>query len=301
MALIDTSQLNNIANGALGGLNVGAAAASKVEKFFGLGAGTPANVGKPVPKDTGIRPIGDFISTVKTNGLAQTNHFTFDVILPTPVRQACSSFLADNKFLNLMCSSTELPSVNIATVPIRHFGEQIEMPNDKNYGSVRATFYVDASLYVKAFFDRWVEFIIDPQTREYNFYSNYVTQISINVYDKHGFLHHIVKLDDAYPKSIGAVSLSHESRDVMKLDVEFMYRRFVAQNVENTLFDYGDQSANTEPTPSWSQRLQSYAGQFKDYQNRFNNAVGDISRSQNLISKGDFGGFVGQNFGGGWF
>jgi multimeric flavodoxin WrbA len=272
--------------------------ADKLSKFFG-GDKKSANSSVPVV-DTGIPPLSQFISSIKTTGIATTNSYTFTFTPPSKVIANGSDIgVYKDRLLNLMCASTELPSINISTQQVRYFGEIIDMPNDKNYGGFTSTFYVDASMYVKLFFDRWIEYIQNPNSREFAFYDDYTANIVVTVFDKHGLPHYMVCLESAYPKTIGAVQLSQDSREVMKITVDWVYRKTYTYMIENDV-KAGAALSGTQVKPTLAQQLMGYAGQFKDYQNKFNNTNGDIGRSKNLIKKGDWGGLVGQNNGSVW-
>lgn len=304
--MIDLSGLGNIAqkgadlSGKLVGPGIiGATAVGKFQKFFG-GNDTPPTSSQVI-KDTGIPHLSEFIANVKNEGLAQTNNFAFIFTPPKKVIDYGDDIgMQNDRMVSLLCYSADLPSINIATAPIRYFGEIIDMPNDKNYGGFSSTFYVDTSMYVKLFFDRWISTIQNPYSRNFNYYDDYTANLMVKVFDKHGLEHYRVYLDNAFPKSIGAISMSQDSRDIMKVTIEWSYRRYTTSKIENSV-KAGAEQVGTEPKQSMSQRLMGYAGQFKDYQNRFNNMSGDISRTQSLIKNGDWGGLVGQNTGGAWF
>lgn len=255
--------------------------------------------GKALPqKDTGIRPIGDFISTIKRNGFAKHNHYTFTFVPPSKVdTYGDGSNKIDQRLLQLLCSSCTLPGVNIATSPHRTFGEQFEMPNDRTYGAITSTFYVDNQFHVKKLFDQWQAIIMDPTSRTFNFLNEYRTNIVIVVFDAGGAPHYKLKIEDAFPKSVNDVMLSHDSRDFMKIDVMWSYRRWTSELIENNVNrSMGDQ-INTEPKIEIQEHLKGYVGNFKDYQSMFNSPIGEFTYNNVLINDPNFGGYNIQNFG----
>lgn len=284
-------------------------AANVVDKFtkmstkFGNVAAVAPDKGPP-PRDTGILPINSFISMIKDEGLAKHNHYAFTFIPPGQI----DGFFDEtgNKVggvgprkLQLLCSSCVMPGVNIGTSQHRTFGEQYDMPNDKMYGTLTSTFYVDGHLHVKKLFDQWFENIMDPVARTFKFYEDYTAKdATITVFDSAGNPHYKMKIDNLYPKSINDIQLSHDSHDFMKLDVTWSYRRWTSERIENSLHDING-PVNTLAKPSFRDTLLGYVGNFKDYQSRFNNITGDVNRAGSMIKNGDFGGLVGQNFGGG--
>lgn len=269
----------------------------------------------PPPADTGIKPITDFISTIKGVGLAKQNHYTFTMIPPNKVYAfGDGTHGMDLRMLQLLCSSCTLPGVNIDTVQHRTFGEAYQMPNDKTYGNVVSTFYVDGNLDVKKLFDQWSEVIMDPVSRTFNFYSDYTTNIAIIIYDSHGYPHYEVVLEDAYPKSINDITLAYSNHDFMTLDVTWAYRKWSSFQIENSLHrdterhmgafnttemwsTTSSHGMNTQRSETVHERLMGYVGNFKEYQSRFNNVAGDLQHSSSMLKNKDWGGLVNQTFG----
>lgn len=300
MSYLDSisSKVNNIGNFATRTGILTGTVANKFDKFFG--GSDPSNKTTPKPPQD-IPAISDFIASVKKEGFALTNNFTFMFTPPALVLEHSNDLGPFNgRLLNLMCESTELPSIHIDTIGMQYYGEIIDVPNKKSYGSISTTFYVDTSMYIKLFFDRWQEAIINPESRTFSFYNDYIANLAIGVFDKHGLQHSQVILFEAFPKTVSAVTLSQESRDIMKVTVGWSYRYARSFMFENSVTANSVKSGK-ERKQTLSDTIMGYAGNFKDYQDRFNNMTGDVSRVQSLIKGGDLGGLIGQNLGGGWF
>lgn len=161
--------------------------------------------------------INKFITQVKTRGVARTNRYRVEIPIPTMDNEG-------SELVQLFCDSTTLPGMNIATNPSRTFGEKHEMPYEKGYDVVQMNFYVDADMRIKTAFDRWMDRIIDPLTRTIGYYRDYVKDISVWVETVDERTPYGIVLYEAYPKSISAIQLSNQSRDVMVLNVTFEYR-----------------------------------------------------------------------------
>lgn len=295
---------NNVNNAINKGTNATTLGAGVADKFNKLGTQfgfVQAQVpGKDAPKrDTGIRPIGDFVSFMKNTGLAKQNNYTFEFMAPAIYGWG------DNNTLNLrdvqlLCASCVLPGVNIDTVAVRQFGESYQMPNDKTYGTLSSTFYVDNHFLVKKMFDEWANKIMNRESRTFEFYDNYTTQATITVFDKYGYPHYEMTLEGAYPKSINDVQLSQDNHDFMKVDITWAYRRWTAGLLSHSVTLDADKNPVKESREkSIHDNLMGYVGDFKGYQNQFNSIDGDRSRARSLIKNKDWGGMVGQNFGGG--
>lgn len=168
------------------------------------------------------KTLNQFIGSVK-GGLARTSHFAVSFVMPKCLD--ASRFGKDvlEKVL-LFCEQTQLPGLNVATTPIRTWGETREMPYERMYEPITFTFYVDKEMKVKLFFDQWITSIQDNQTRHMNFYENYIVDVNVEVYDVADNSRYKATLFEAYPKTISAVEMNYGGKDVMRVQVTFAYR-----------------------------------------------------------------------------
>ena len=162
------------------------------------------------------RSLNEFISNIKTNSLARQNRFTVSI--------ASTSTNTSANIVELFCEQAVLPSLSFASQPVRSYGEQREVVYDRNFESVSLTFLVDRQMKVKDYFDQWTNKIIDPYSRLVGFYDEYVRDICIITQDTKDNDTYIAVLREAYPKTVAAVQLDHNSKDVMKLQVTFNYK-----------------------------------------------------------------------------
>lgn len=201
----------------------------------------------------------DFIAAIKTQGLARTNRFTVDVAPPS------SNSAGLNSRVLLLCDSAALPGVSYATTQNRSYGEFREVPYDRLFEPVTLSFYVDKEMVVKKIFDDWVMMIQNPVNRSFKYYESYVRTMTIQVQDLNDKTKYEVKLHEAYPKTMSAVGLSSESKDVMKMSVSFQYKYFeISQIVQLP----NDQQIS-------SNMIDKYNGDFTGFQARFNKGLGE--------------------------
>jgi hypothetical protein len=176
--------------------------------------------GNPKP-----RSINDFISQVKSGAMARQNRF---VVLFTPPSGVNPQAL--QKVL-LFCDTVQLPGVNFSTIQNRTYGEFREVPYEKLYDNVNMTFYVDNDLKVKDLFDRWIDQIQNPTTRNWNYYNNYISNMVIEVQDINDNTRYEMTLWECYPKNIGSITLDQASKEIMKLPVTIQYKYWTATAV----------------------------------------------------------------------
>jgi hypothetical protein len=203
--------------------------------------------------------IQEFISEVKTQGLARTNRFIVELSAPAVAQQSVV------KKALLFCDTAQLPGISYATTQNRTFGEFREIPYDKLYEPITLTFFVDRDMHVKSLFDNWIHQIQNPSTHTFEYYNRYTTQMKIEVQDLNDKSKYVVDLYECYPKSVGAVQLSAESKDIMKMTVNFQYKYWTSSNLQ--------QLANGQKLTSAS--LNSYNREYSGFQARLNKGLGE--------------------------
>ncbi len=202
----------------------------------------------------------DFIAEIKTKGIARTNRFTVDFTPPKAMPELTKRML-------LFCEKASLPGINFATTANRTFGESREVVYDRMYEPITLTFHVDRSMTVKTIFDDWSAYIVNPLNRSVGWYSDYVTPMTIRIQDLEDKVTYLVQLYEAYPKSIGAVSLdSQNNNDTMRLDVTFQYKYWYAVPIQQ------DGYTNLEKTAGG---LKGYLDDFTGFQQKYLKGLGE--------------------------
>lgn len=160
--------------------------------------------------------LNQFISKMKTDGAARQNRFT--VLISNPATSL------NTELVQLYCEQASLPSVSFASQPVRTYGEQREVVYDRTFEAITLTFIVDRQFKVKEFFDDWSNLVIDPTTRLAGYYEDYAKDMKIIVQDTKDNNTYETELFEAYPKTISAITLDHNSKDIAKLQVTFSYK-----------------------------------------------------------------------------
>lgn len=161
------------------------------------------------------RPLNDFISKVKSVNFARQNRFTVSISSPAE---------GNADLTELFCEQASLPSLSLASQPVRTYGEQREVVYDRNFETISLTFLVDRQYAVKEFFDKWMNKVIDPNTRLLGYYEDYARDMTIMTQDTKDNDTYFVLLREVYPKTISAIQLDHNSKDIAKLQVTFNYK-----------------------------------------------------------------------------
>ena len=174
--------------------------------------------------------ISDFVTQIGKSGLARSNRYSVEMVLP-------ASTYGDNDYrkMLLLCESIQLPGLNLNTTQIRTFGEIREMPYEFNFDPVQFNFYVDGDMVIKGIFDQWIQSVQKGNTRNFNYYKNYIADtIKIKVEDLKDDVKYIVTLYECYPKTVGAVQMGYDQKDIMKLNVTMQYKFWRSQVISRS-------------------------------------------------------------------
>lgn len=171
--------------------------------------------------------INEFISLVKTRGLARSNRFS--IIIPVPFGDSNQESL-----IRLFCEATQLPGMQIETAPQRFWGETRYLPYDRTYDTVNLTFYLDTNMEAKRVFDQWFSLIQNPKTKTLNYYNNYIQDVTIEVLElESDSVIYEVKLFEAFPRSVTSIQMDAASKEVMKLSVTLGYKYYTTTAIDN--------------------------------------------------------------------
>ena len=169
--------------------------------------------------------ISDITKQIIKRGISKLNRFQLEIVEPPRlsnndnfIKYGVSSFIND---LNFQCESVNIPSTNIET------NEDLFItPVKKSFSELKVTIRVGADMKEKKFFDAWCNNIINENSFVVSYLDNIKT--SINIYKMNDDLTkkiYGVQLIDAYPKTVGEVTLSQDSSEYMTIDVNFVYRK----------------------------------------------------------------------------
>jgi len=84
-----------------------------------------------------------------------------------------------NRKMDIFCSKVSIPEKTINIGQYRHYGEPFPFPQSVQYGTLTTTFYCDAVMTIKRFFDGWQKLILNDMTGNFNYYDEYVSQLKI--------------------------------------------------------------------------------------------------------------------------
>lgn len=176
--------------------------------------------------------LNEFISKVKSTGLAKTNRYRVTIATPALM----TKFMNSGRLITLFCESTSLPGQVVATTEQRIMGETREFPYSKFYDNITLSFYIDNNFEVKGFFDNWLNSVSNTQNKITSYYKDYIAPtvlIEVLPMDSEVSTYSIT-LHEAYPKGISPIQLSADSRDIAKIGVSLNYKYYTTSHVVST-------------------------------------------------------------------
>ena len=101
---------------------------------------------------------------------AQTTYTPFGVM---------SGIRSESK-LDLFCSKVSIPEKQITTNLYKHASSPaFPFPTGVQYGTITTTFYCDATMKIKRFFDAWQKLIYNDITGNMNYYNEYTSEFDV--------------------------------------------------------------------------------------------------------------------------
>lgn len=173
--------------------------------------------------------LNQFIANIKSEGLMRNSRFA--VTFSPPRSMQGGGAATDLRKVLLYCDNVNLPGITLETTQAKTFGEYREVPFNKLFDNINMSFYVDNSMHVKRLFDSWMGAIQNPQTRTFNYYRDYTTDITIDVFDVADKSRYQVVLYQCYPKTLNPITLDYGDKEVMKMTVSMNYKYWISSSV----------------------------------------------------------------------
>ena len=145
----------------------------------------------------------------------------FRVMIPGVVVDSSSA-----KTLALLCNQAQMPGRYFQTTDRFTHGPPIKIASSSIYDEMVMSFYCKQDLGVYELFSDWQSFIQDNNTsNEFEYFDDYVCDITVEQMDARGDVSYSVTLVDAYPRMVSPMQLDWASQNAFhNLQVSFVYR-----------------------------------------------------------------------------
>ena len=151
-----------------------------------------------------------------------------------------SGDISNNKTIretSLACESISFPGRNIdTTTDTNIYGPTREIASGFSFAEVSATFRCSSDMREKLYFESWQRQSFNTQTWSMQYYEDYIGAVQIYQLDEKDNRKYGVELVEAFPKTIGAMTLDYSNgSEIHKLPVTFSYRWWKNLNDEADL------------------------------------------------------------------
>lgn len=189
--------------------------------------------------------IANFSGHINKLGTVQTNKFKVEIGTPAILRA-----VNNNELYQYRASSVRIPGANFDMQNVARYGvgPQQKFPTNVIFNDIDVTFLDTNYNNLWKYFTIWLNGIFDYTGRSggseasysVQYKINYVTDMSIYVFDNSGDRVNKVTLKDAFPVSLGDVSLSwSENNRLYEFTVRFTFKEWFFEGYQTTSFESG--------------------------------------------------------------
>ena len=140
------------------------------------------------------------------------------------------NLINDPRDISLLCQSVALPGRQISTLDYQAEKQTIKIPYGELHDDVTLTFLLTNDYYIKTMFDSWVGSIVDMDQYSIAYKKDIVTDVIIQQLDEKNIPIYGVKLENAFPTTVGDVALDNNSENTIQtLEVSFSYDKYVPE------------------------------------------------------------------------
>jgi len=184
--------------------------------------------------DGGARAFLFFYKPEFPSSIAVETTFSDLVSQGKDVKDFSDTFLnaSKQKKMSYMVKSTSFPSRNIEELTLSWKGFKRKIAGPATYDDWTISFNVDNAYEVRKDFDRWSNLIVQigkDYKREDTKYGNVDTYLKdqyLWTLDRNGNKSSVIKLVQAWPKTVGEISLDYQSIEVSNFEVTFSYQYY---------------------------------------------------------------------------
>jgi len=239
----------------------------------------------------GAGTIQRFLAQVNQGeGFARSNRYIVRINLPSDIANAAKNRRQDPmairngtlpainndlestqtiENIDMMCNKVTLPNRDIATAPHQVYGPRREMPYAYQYSAnIECTFYGDKFLRQRMFFENWQKKIVNIDSHNLNYYSNYVGSMDImqlgqfdSKQDDDARVTYAVRLFEVYPQTIGSIEYSYGSdNEIVNVPVTLNFRTWANLTIDDIADATVGKSRGDVPTIKASKDFGLFSG-----------------------------------------
>jgi hypothetical protein len=151
-----------------------------------------------------------------------------------------------NEQLTLQCESVPLPGMTLTDT--EHgigAGTMKKIPTQKTFANeITLIFRISPSMVERNIFETWMNQIFDPNINIFNFYKNYIDDMSVRVQDDNDDIIYDCVFEGVYPNEVSPIELT-ASGEYLKQSVKFSYYKWRSRTHPTTPAKWATQYGDT--------------------------------------------------------
>jgi hypothetical protein len=171
-------------------------------------------------------PLENFITSVKSGGLAKPNRFKIRIQPPRLLNYALNTA----RLASMYCEVTNFPFLNLNVKQQVVYGPAYQRPVGMEFGGegITVTFLLDKDMTIKSFFEEWMFIVVNPTSFNVAYQSDYISEMVISQLDENENEKYRVSFVDVFPRSMNIVELNSTAQNQFhRLSVTFAYRKWL--------------------------------------------------------------------------
>jgi len=141
--------------------------------------------------------------------------------------RSVEKLIGNSGSINIKCHTAMFPQRTLQSFDVKQNQAPFRAPFSASYDPVTFSFYADANVDTRDFFELWQNAAYNSSSNTMNFYKEYVSNIDMYTLDDAGRRRYGVTLFEAWPVSIGPMDVSYSQVDnFQNVMATFAYKRW---------------------------------------------------------------------------
>jgi hypothetical protein len=146
------------------------------------------------------------------------------------------NMIPDPRDISILCESVQFPGRQITTMDYIADRQGVKVPYGVINEDVTMSFLLTNDYYMKNMFDAWLSGIVDVENYRVGYKKDFTTDIVIQQLNSKNIPVYGVRLENAFPITVSAVSLDNNSENsVQKMSVTLSYDNYVPEDIVDTI------------------------------------------------------------------
>ncbi len=123
-----------------------------------------------------------------------------------------------------------IPGKQLQSFAYSPYRNPVEVPTGYINDELNMSFILTNDYFVKKFFDKWTQLIVDPTSYLISYPEDYRADINIQQLGPDGEVIYEVTATEAFPKSVKGVDFTSDQTQINKIDVTFAFTDIIDKN-----------------------------------------------------------------------